>query len=270
MEGADLEFGPQCRLRLGPRLQDRHLAQIVGERLGRPGDVAVDLGADLVLGERRVVPQVGDRPVPGPTHGVDAGVDHQAGCAPGLVAQHAEPLVRSLVHAHLLAQGLAVERPALAISADVALATELRLALGLGRQGHLERVSWRRFVQGQGGQRIKRPRRQVISVDQIDAGAAAAGGVEGRHLRRHRPDGESGPRQTAEPVGGLAIEGLGDPGGPIEQRLGRRHVEPRIGAQEGEEGGKIAAELHLGHHRRHPLANTGDFGEANGVDLVGT
>jgi hypothetical protein len=34
------------------------LAKLVGQRLSGPGDVAIDLGGDLMLGERRAVAQV--------------------------------------------------------------------------------------------------------------------------------------------------------------------------------------------------------------------
>src|SRR6202012_5443014 len=99
-------------LGLVARILDGELAEVIAERLAGPGDVTVDLGLNLVIGERGVLAEVLLGLFAGPSLGVDAGVDDQAGGAPGLVAEHAEGLVGSLVDAHLGAEAFAVERPA--------------------------------------------------------------------------------------------------------------------------------------------------------------
>src|SRR3546814_1400008 len=78
-------------------------------------------GGDLVLGQRGAVAQVGQGLVAGPAHVVHAGVDHQPAGAPHGVGQAAEVLVGGFVDAHLHAQVLAVQAPALAVGGDVVL-----------------------------------------------------------------------------------------------------------------------------------------------------
>ena len=48
MEGAQVEARPQGLFGLPAQAGDRQLAQLVGQGLRRPGDVAVDLGLDLM------------------------------------------------------------------------------------------------------------------------------------------------------------------------------------------------------------------------------
>src|SRR5579862_9069562 len=119
VEGAQVELGAERALRLRARFLDRHLAQVIGERLARPGDVAVDLGLDLVIGKRRVLARIGDRLLARPTLGVDAGVDDEPRRAPDLPAEIAEAVVGRVVHPHLVAQIFAIERPAFAEGRDV-------------------------------------------------------------------------------------------------------------------------------------------------------
>src|SRR3546814_2027829 len=75
----------------------------------------------------------------------------------------------------------------------------------LRRKRQLEGVPRRAFVQRQRGQRIERPRGQVPGVHQIDAGSAAAAGIEGRQLVGHGLDREAAARQTSEILRGLAV-----------------------------------------------------------------
>src|SRR5207244_9720579 len=106
-------LGARARLEQGP------LAEVVGKRLARPGDISVHLGGDLVLGERGVLLEVIHRLLARPALCMDAGVDHQPRGAPDLVAEHAEALVSALLHPHLETELLAVERPALAVGRDI-------------------------------------------------------------------------------------------------------------------------------------------------------
>ena len=69
-------------------------------RLARPADVAVDLGGDLVLGQRGVVAQVGYQRARSRVHPpVHAGVDHPAVQARHRMGQAPEILVRGFVDA---------------------------------------------------------------------------------------------------------------------------------------------------------------------------
>src|SRR3546814_15276329 len=123
-------------------------AVLVAQRLRRPGDVAFDLGVDLVLGQRGAVAQVGQGLVAGPAHVVHAGVDHQPAGAPHGVGQAAAVLVGGFVDAHLHAQVLAVQAPALAVGGDVVLAPEGRSRVLLLRQRALQPLAGRRPVPG--------------------------------------------------------------------------------------------------------------------------
>src|SRR3974377_1702412 len=109
VEGADIETLAERVLGARARRENGTLAEIVGQRLRRPGDVAIDFGADLTLGERRVLPQVIERLIARPALRVHAGIDDQARGAPDLVAEHAEAVVSSVVHPHLHAETLAIE-----------------------------------------------------------------------------------------------------------------------------------------------------------------
>jgi hypothetical protein len=59
VEVAQVETRAQGLLRAPPQLLDLQLPQLVGQRLTRPGDVAVDLGLDLVVGQGETVPGPG-------------------------------------------------------------------------------------------------------------------------------------------------------------------------------------------------------------------
>src|ERR1700761_7005411 len=95
-------------------LHDFGHAEAVAEGLAGPGDVAVDLFFDVMLAERGVVAEVLLCLLACPAHSMHAGVDDETRGAPGLEAQHAELLVGGVVHVHLGAETLAVERPAFA------------------------------------------------------------------------------------------------------------------------------------------------------------
>src|SRR5262249_1925135 len=78
MEIANRESVAQLFAGEGAQLLELQLAQLVGQRLPGPDDVAVDLDLDVVLGLRRIVHEELDGLLPGPALGVHAGVDHQA------------------------------------------------------------------------------------------------------------------------------------------------------------------------------------------------
>ena len=58
MKGADVEALAECVFGAAARLENGPLAQVVRQGLPRPGDVTIDLGADLALGERGVLAEV--------------------------------------------------------------------------------------------------------------------------------------------------------------------------------------------------------------------
>src|SRR5690606_30744702 len=122
VEGAQVELRSEYLLRARAQFDDADLAELVTQRLAGPGDVAVDLGLDLVLAERGLRSEVVDRLLPGPALVMHAGVDHQPRGAPHLVGFAPEHLVGRLVDAHFLAELLAVQRPSFAIRRDVVVA----------------------------------------------------------------------------------------------------------------------------------------------------
>src|SRR5690606_8654996 len=203
-----------------------------------------------------------------PAQVVHAGVDHQAGGAPHLVGQAAEVLVGGLVDAHFLAQLLHVQAPALAVGRDVAVAAEVGLFVLFAGERGLEGVAGGGFVQGQGGEVVKRARGQVIRVHPVGAQAAAAGGPERGDVVGHRDDGEAPARQRVEVAADHPVHALGDPGGVVEQVLGRVGVELRVGAQKVQEGVEVALEAGLGDHLVHFGADAGHFGQADVVDFL--
>src|SRR5690348_11750439 len=99
MEAPLVEPGTERRFSLLTQAKDRQLAQLVGERLSGPADVAVDLGLDLVLGQRCMAREVIDRLLPRPALLVDSGVDDKARRPPHVVAQLAEFLIRRPIDA---------------------------------------------------------------------------------------------------------------------------------------------------------------------------
>src|SRR2546430_1538704 len=167
VKGAHVEALAERLLRARTGVEKRALAQVVRQRLPRPGDVAIHLGVDLALGERGVLPEVLDRPLARPALGVNAGVHDQARGAPDLVAEHAEALVGGVVQSHLESELLAIQRPAFAVGGEVRELAEHRLVLVLHRDGYLEGVPGRGLVQRQGGEVVKRPARQVVGIEQI-------------------------------------------------------------------------------------------------------
>ena len=111
--------------------------------------------------------------------------------------------------------------------------------------------------------------REVVGVDPVDGGAAAAGGVEGRDVERDGLDGEALAREVAEVAAADAVEFFGDEGGAHEEFFGGFGVELRVGAEEVEEGGEVALEAGLLDDGEHFGVDLGHFVEADLVDLGG-
>ena len=113
VEGAQVEVVAQSRLSPVAQFQNLQLADLVGQCLAGPRDVAVHLGLHLRLGGCRVVVEVIDHLLAGPVLGVDAGIDDEADGAHDVALEAAIVGVGVLVEAHILAQPLGVEPPAL-------------------------------------------------------------------------------------------------------------------------------------------------------------
>ena len=142
----------------------------MAQRLAGPGDVAVDLGRDLVLAQGRVRAHEIERLLATPAHRVDAGVDHQPARAPGGIAQLAEALVGRAVNPHLVAEFFGIGRPALTVGRDVAVATEGRLFALLGGERQLQVMTRDRLMQSQRWQRVQRATVELVGVDPVPAG----------------------------------------------------------------------------------------------------
>src|SRR5690606_14792971 len=79
VEGLLVEAVAEFVLGLAAQVQQGAVADVVGQRLARPGDVAVDLVDHVDLRQRGMAGQVVDRLLPAPAVLVQPGVDHQAG-----------------------------------------------------------------------------------------------------------------------------------------------------------------------------------------------
>ena len=268
MELALVELLAERRLRFAPVPADLQLADLVGEGLGRPGDVALDLGGDLVLRERRVVPEIGHRLLTRPAELVQSRVDDQPAGAPHLVRQAPEVLVRRLVDAHHRAEPLGVEAPAFAIARERRAAPEGRSLRPLERQGGLHGVARRALVQCQRRQRVERTGGQVVGVHLAGIEPAAATRVDRRQRFGHRADAVAAARQEADGLGELPVGLLGHIR-RVRQQLARGlRVELRIGAQELEEGRHAAGEAGALPGALHLLPDTRHLAQADLVDLL--
>jgi xanthosine utilization system XapX-like protein len=138
VELAHVELRAQFLLGLGAQLLDLQLADLVSQRLPRPGDVALRLGGGLGIALGRVVAHVLDHLLARPALAVQARVGDQADRTPQLVLQVAEVVVRIGVHAQRLAQRFGVQAPTFAEGAFAAPAAERRQVLQLDLQCDLE------------------------------------------------------------------------------------------------------------------------------------
>src|SRR5271156_168853 len=150
MKRPDVESATERIFSLGASFENRHLAKVVRERLPGPCDIAIDLGLDLMVGKRRVLAEISDRLVARPSLRVNAGIDDQAGSAPDLVSQHAEAIIRRVVHSHLYAEFLAIQSPALAEGGDIGMLAKIRLIPVLRGDGQLKSMARCGLMQCQG------------------------------------------------------------------------------------------------------------------------
>jgi len=140
VELAQVELRSEPGRRPRAQLLDAQLADLVGERLPGPGDVAIDLVDDVVLALRGVRLEELDRLLARPALVVQAGVDDEPHGAPHLVGELAELVVGILVEPHFLAEALAVQRPALDERRRLEAAAEPRLVAEFLRERDLQVV----------------------------------------------------------------------------------------------------------------------------------
>ena len=141
VEGANIEFRAQRRFGFLPQLQNFQLTDLVGERLTRPGDVAIDLVDDVELGLRGIHPEKIDCLLTRPALVVHAGVDDEAHRPPHFVSERAESRVRIIVEAEFIAQALAVKAPALGERGKPGIAPECRHVGQLHLQRNLQMMT---------------------------------------------------------------------------------------------------------------------------------
>src|SRR6267143_2432715 len=138
VERANIEFAAERRRRVRAQLFDLQLADLVGERLARPYDVAIDFHGDVMLRLPGIGLEVVDGVLARPPHRMDAGVEDEADGTPHLVGELPEFAVRIFVETELVAETLAVESPTLNERRVATVPPELRHSLLLLSQRDLE------------------------------------------------------------------------------------------------------------------------------------
>src|SRR4030095_5034846 len=96
-----VELRPERLFRVATMTADLQFAELVCNRLARPRDVTIDLGRELVLGDRHRLRHILERLLAAPAVVMNASVDDQTRRAPDLIRQLAEFLIRCLVDANL-------------------------------------------------------------------------------------------------------------------------------------------------------------------------
>src|SRR5688572_13283521 len=175
VEALDVESVAERPPRLVAKLQYFQLPDLVARRLARIVDVALDLLDDVALAEQRIVLEIADRLLAAPSLGVEAGVGDQPDRPPQFEREVAELRIGVLVEAHLAAEPLGVEAPALDIGAVAAEAAELGNPLELLLKRDLEMMAGRALMIADpldlGLQHLV----HVGEVDVIDSGPRAVG-----------------------------------------------------------------------------------------------
>src|SRR5258708_12422964 len=187
VEDADIEFGAEAALGFGTQLADFELDEFVGQRLAGPDDVTVDFDGDVLIGLAGVVLEKLDSLLAPPAHRMHAGVDHEAHRAPHFVAELAKLRVRIGVQAEVLAEALAVERPAFNERRVPDVLAKLRRTFHFLRQRNFQMVAGATFVDRERLHFPLGPRVKLVGVDKIAAGTAGlrrSGLIVGTGVRR--------------------------------------------------------------------------------------
>src|SRR5262249_24212671 len=138
VEGAEVKPRAVVGLVLRPDPAEGELADLVGQRLTGPDDVAVDLIGDLVAGDRGIGFEVRDRAVAGPPLRVTSCIHYEPAAPRGVVDEPAELGKGVAVQPDLARQALGVEGPSFVKSGDVEEPPERGPSGRLGRDGALE------------------------------------------------------------------------------------------------------------------------------------
>jgi hypothetical protein len=175
VEGAEIEFWPQCFFGAGAEFEDFELTQLVAESLRGPRDVAIALGVDGGVVETGVGVEVVDHLLAGPVLGVDAGVDDEANATEDVGFKAAEVGVRILIEADVFAEVLRVESPAFGVGGVVEVFAELRQAGEFLGDGDLQVMARQALVVGDGFNVGEGAVLEVVRVDEDGAGARSVG-----------------------------------------------------------------------------------------------
>jgi hypothetical protein len=168
------EAAPRALAQLG----DRALADLVGERLAGPHDVAVHLVGDVALRAGLDALEHVHGLAARPAERVHARVDDEARGAPRLRGEHAEAVERTRVGAQLVGEALGVVGPALDVGGEAAVLAELGEPVEVERERDLEVVPGHGLVERQRLELERGPRVGVARVGVEDAGRepSSAGG----------------------------------------------------------------------------------------------
>ena len=241
-----------------------------------PDDVAVDLDGDVVICFAGVCLEKIDRPLPRPALGVNTGINDQADGPPHFVGQLAELGIRVGVKAHLLAEALGIQAPALDVAGVAAVLAELRQAHDLVGDGQLQMMPRHSLVQRE---RLHLPlgtRLQVVGVGKEKTGAAGvvrSGLIIGScdrllDVRRNRNYAVRLAWQFAKQLGQLGVGPLADVSITGEQLVGCLVVKPRISPEELEERVQVTLEANLFANRLHLASDTLHFAQTDVVNLI--
>src|SRR6266404_708169 len=239
VEGADVELAREAALGFGAQLSDLELAQLVGQRLPRPHDVAVDLDRDVLIGLTGVVLEKLDGLLARPVHRVHSGVDHQPHRAPHFVAELPELGIRIGVQPKILAKTLAVQRPAFHERGVADVPAKLRRVFHLLRQRNLQMVPRHSFMQRERFHLVLRPRVQIVRVHEVAARSASrrrsrlviSGRLRRRLEIRNGADAVRQARQLTEKMRQPRIDTLGNDAIAVHQILGLVIKNPDVIAQ---------------------------------------
>ncbi len=147
MERAEVKSFAQLTLGIEAQLPDLQVADLVGQRLPRPGNVPVHFDSHLMFGQPRVFQEIIDGLLAAPAHRVDPGVQHEPHRTPHLVVELAEFRVGIGVEAHLVAQTLRVETPTLHECGNAVVLAEFGHVLEFLRDGNLQMVARHSFME---------------------------------------------------------------------------------------------------------------------------
>ena len=272
---AQVELGPQLVPGLGPQLGNLHLPDLVGQRLARGADVAIDLVDNVLVSLGGVGLEIGDRLFAAPAHRMHAGVDHQPHRAPHLIGQLAEAVVGVVIQAHVVTELLGIKAPALTIGDEIRGAPEHRRVRQLQTARELEVMARHRLMQRQRHHFPGRTHFGLVQVDVIVTRPAAVagtllvvgGGGVGRDVVRDRAHAVGLARDDLEDLDQFRIDAFCQRAVMGQQRVRCLLEKARIATQVGEELGHRTLETGLRFDRFHLAADARDLFQADGMDL---